>query len=103
MVPIYLAGLPSGHISYVRNIGACLPLFLFNYSDRKLHGIYEAASHGQMNISSSAWTDGGLQRTPFPAQVLQTENILHMTWMLSGCMRDFLVVLFLLVLVIAFF
>lgn len=54
----------------MRNIEEGLPLFLFNYSDRKLHGIYEAASHGRMSFDAYAWTDGGSERTPFPAQVL---------------------------------
>ncbi|URE07625.1 hypothetical protein MUK42_21290 [Musa troglodytarum] len=62
-------GLPSTHFVYVRNIEEGLPLFLFNYSDRKLHGIFEAASHGQLNTNSYAWTDGSNKRTPFPAQV----------------------------------
>ncbi|KAG1338081.1 hypothetical protein COCNU_04G003870 [Cocos nucifera] len=62
-------GLPFSHFSYVRNIEEGLPLFLFNYSDRKLHGIFEAASRGQLNANSYAWTDGGAERTPFPAQV----------------------------------
>ncbi|KAJ0979280.1 hypothetical protein J5N97_014754 [Dioscorea zingiberensis] len=64
-----LFGLPSSHFSYVRKIEHGLPLFLFNYSDRKMHGIYEAASCGQMNIDPYAWTDGGAERTSFPAQV----------------------------------
>ncbi|XP_008804154.1 uncharacterized protein LOC103717508 [Phoenix dactylifera] len=64
-----LFGLPSSHFSYVKNIDHGLPLFLFNYSDRKMYGIYEAASHGQMNIDPYAWTDNGIHRTPFPAQV----------------------------------
>lgn len=33
-------GLPSLHIAYVNHIEPGLPLFLFNYSDRKLHGIF---------------------------------------------------------------
>ncbi|RCV36894.1 hypothetical protein SETIT_8G018000v2 [Setaria italica] len=41
-----LFGLPRAHISYVRNIKEGLPLFLFNYDDRKLYGIYEAAGNG---------------------------------------------------------
>lgn len=64
-----LFGLPSSHFSYVRNIEPGLPIFLFNYSDRKLHGLYEAASHGQMHVDAYAWTDGGAERTAFPAQV----------------------------------
>ncbi|ONK61656.1 uncharacterized protein A4U43_C08F32220 [Asparagus officinalis] len=64
-----LFGLPYGHISYVKKISIGLPLFLFNYSDRNLYGIFEAASHGQTYLNASAWTDGGSQTTPFPAQV----------------------------------
>ncbi|XP_050250851.1 uncharacterized protein LOC126697794 [Quercus robur] len=63
-----LFGLPALHFSYIRNISVGLPLFLFNYSDRRLHGIFEAASPGQMNINPYAWTDGS-ESTPFPAQV----------------------------------
>ncbi|KAM0953787.1 putative DCD domain-containing protein NRP [Dioscorea sansibarensis] len=64
-----LFGLPSLHFSYVRQIEPGLPLFLFNYSDRKMYGIYEAAGCGQMNIDPYAWTDGGAERTAFPSQV----------------------------------
>ncbi|KAJ6425177.1 hypothetical protein OIU84_025867 [Salix udensis] len=64
-----LFGLPGQHFSYVKNIDPGLPLFLFNYSDRKLYGIYEAASSGQMNINPYGWTSDGAQRTPYPAQV----------------------------------
>lgn len=53
-----------------------LTLFLFNYSDRKLHGIYEAVSSGGMNISPNAWiTSGeGAETTPYPAQVRITNE-----------------------------
>ncbi|GMI96412.1 hypothetical protein like AT5G01660 [Hibiscus trionum] len=64
-----LFGLPAPHISYVKNIDPGLPLFLFNYSDRKLHGIFEAASHGQMNINPYGWTTDGSVKTQYPAQV----------------------------------
>ncbi|XP_058000170.1 uncharacterized protein LOC110633732 isoform X2 [Hevea brasiliensis] len=64
-----LFGLPATHISYVKNIDPGLPLFLFNYSDRKLRGIFEAAGSGQMNIDPYGWTAGGSQRTQYPAQV----------------------------------
>ncbi|KAG6524344.1 uncharacterized protein LOC122045914 isoform X1 [Zingiber officinale] len=63
-----LFGLPSPHFQYVKNIDEGLPLFLFNYSDRKLHGIFEATSRGQINVNSYAWTNGD-ERTQFPAQV----------------------------------
>lgn len=35
-------GLPAQHFQYVQNITQGMPLFLFNYSDRKLHGVFEA-------------------------------------------------------------
>ncbi|XP_047309608.1 B2 protein-like [Impatiens glandulifera] len=46
------------HFAYVRNIKPGMPLFLFNYSDRRLHGVFEAVSQRQLNISPYAWTDG---------------------------------------------
>ncbi|CAI0424080.1 unnamed protein product [Linum tenue] len=61
-------GLPATHFAYVKNIDAGLPLFLFNYSDRKLYGIFFAACPGQMNIDPYGWTDGS-ERTAYPAQV----------------------------------
>ncbi|XP_028800305.1 kelch-like protein 20 [Neltuma alba] len=64
-----LFGLPASHISYVKHIRPGLPLFLFNYSDRKLHGIFEAASEGKMNINPCGWSENGSGRTRFPAQV----------------------------------
>ncbi|PHT70427.1 hypothetical protein T459_25531 [Capsicum annuum] len=64
-----LFGLPAQHFSYVKNVNPGLPVFLFNYSDRKLHGIFEAASSGQMNINPYAFTSGGSGKTLYPAQV----------------------------------
>ncbi|KAK7294765.1 hypothetical protein RJT34_17661 [Clitoria ternatea] len=64
-----LFGLPAQHFSYVKNIDPGLPLFLFNYSDRKLHGIFEAASYGRMYIDPYGWTTDGSERTQYPAQV----------------------------------
>lgn len=64
-----LFGLPTPHFSYVRNINPGLPLFLFNYSDRKLHGIFEATRNGNLNISPYAWTTDGMDYTPYSAQV----------------------------------
>ncbi|KAH9309126.1 hypothetical protein KI387_037037, partial [Taxus chinensis] len=62
-------GLPAPHFAYVQNIEPGMPLFLFNYSDRKLHGIFESATHGQMSINPYAWTSDGAEKTHFPAQV----------------------------------
>ncbi|KAG5531943.1 hypothetical protein RHGRI_026523 [Rhododendron griersonianum] len=36
---------------------------------QKLHGIFEAASPGHMNLNPYAWTTDGSERTVFPAQV----------------------------------
>ncbi|KAK7390291.1 hypothetical protein VNO78_25593 [Psophocarpus tetragonolobus] len=64
-------GLPASHFSYVKNIEPGLPIFLFNYSDRKLHGIFEASSKGKMYLDPYAWIDDNseLDRTQYPAQV----------------------------------
>ncbi|KAL6630666.1 hypothetical protein ACP70R_028517 [Stipagrostis hirtigluma subsp. patula] len=64
-----LFGLPRSHISYVQNIKEGLPLFLFNYDDRRLYGIYEAASNGKFCPESNAWSHDGKGKTSYPAQV----------------------------------
>ncbi|CAN0927887.1 Kelch-like protein 5 [Linum grandiflorum] len=64
-----LFGLPGPHIAYVKNIDPGLPLFLFNYSDKKLHGIFEAVCPGQMNIDPYGWSNNGSEKTQYPAQV----------------------------------
>ncbi|GKV51821.1 hypothetical protein SLEP1_g58445 [Rubroshorea leprosula] len=55
----------SSHVG----LPARIALFLFNYSDRKLHGIFEAASCGQMNIDPYGWNIDGSERTQYPAQL----------------------------------
>ena len=70
LCPKIFSGLPAEHFSYVKKVDPGLPLFLFNYSDKKLHGIFEAASTGQMNINPYGWTTDGAERTLYPAQVL---------------------------------
>ncbi|KAG5600103.1 hypothetical protein H5410_031473 [Solanum commersonii] len=73
-----LFGLPAPHFSYVKNINIGLTLFLFNYSDRKLHGIFEAASPGQLNINPYAWTSDGTESTPYAAQVrIRVRKLYH--------------------------
>ncbi|KAI3830701.1 hypothetical protein MKX03_009902 [Papaver bracteatum] len=62
-------GLPAFHILYIKKIKPGLPLFLFNYSDRKMHGIFEAASNGEMNINPYGWSEDGKEPTKYPAQV----------------------------------
>ena len=62
-------GLPYPHIRYVEKIRPGMPLFLFNYSDRKLHGIFEADGHGALNINPYGWSPNGSGKTQYPAQV----------------------------------
>ncbi|KAI3906108.1 hypothetical protein MKW98_028718 [Papaver atlanticum] len=62
-------GLPAFHYPYIRKIQPGLSLFLFNYSDRKMHGIFEATSHGEMNINPYGWSEDGQEPTKYPAQV----------------------------------
>ncbi|KAJ1265709.1 hypothetical protein BS78_08G096800 [Paspalum vaginatum] len=64
-----LFGLPKTLLSYVRNIKEGLPLFLFNYDDRRLYGIYEAAGSGKFCPESNAWPHDGKGKTSYPAQV----------------------------------
>ncbi|KAH7437533.1 hypothetical protein KP509_05G076600 [Ceratopteris richardii] len=62
-----LFGLRASHIIYVKNVRPGMPLLFFNYIDKKLHGISEADSYGEMNINPYAWTDGK-KKTHFSAQ-----------------------------------
>ncbi|KAH0638806.1 hypothetical protein KY290_036109 [Solanum tuberosum] len=71
-----LFGLPTPHFSYVKNIDLGLLLFLFNYSNQKLHGIYEATSSGKMNINPYGWTLDGFGRTKYLTHV-QKRPCLH--------------------------
>ena len=49
-------GLPRKYLPLVSSILAGHTLiFLFNFSDRQLHGVYIATSDGQENISLTAW------------------------------------------------
>lgn len=62
-------GLPRSHMLYVRDIEPGLPLFLFNYSGRTLHGVFRSTSDGALNIKPHGWTGGTTAPTQFPAQV----------------------------------
>ena len=75
ITPLLLgAGLPAQHIKYVQHIRPGISLFLFNYSGRLLHGIYEAVGDGALNIDPSAWTEGR-GKTQFPAQVIISSEL----------------------------
>eukprot|EP00274_Cyanoptyche_gloeocystis_P000315 CAMPEP_0196663480 /NCGR_PEP_ID=MMETSP1086-20130531/53074_1 /TAXON_ID=77921 /ORGANISM="Cyanoptyche gloeocystis , Strain SAG4.97" /LENGTH=286 /DNA_ID=CAMNT_0041999319 /DNA_START=50 /DNA_END=910 /DNA_ORIENTATION=- len=69
-----LFGLPRQYLPMVQSI---LPgrsvLFLFNFSDRMLHGVFEAVAAGGENLDANAWTKSAL--TPAfaaPTQVTPT-------------------------------
>ena len=51
-----MVGLPRKYLPLVRSIRRGYTLiFLFNFSDRHLHGAYVATSDGQENLSVGAW------------------------------------------------
>lgn len=49
------AGLPNNHWVYVANIEEGMPIFLFNYSDRSLRGLWRAAGDGCKDINPQGW------------------------------------------------
>ncbi|KAH7291470.1 hypothetical protein KP509_29G018000 [Ceratopteris richardii] len=68
-------GLPQSQAKSVLAIRQGMPLFLYNYSTRRLCGVFEAASDGAMNIDPSAWENTEVRRfgkppvSRYPAQV----------------------------------
>ncbi|KAJ4825733.1 hypothetical protein Tsubulata_035306 [Turnera subulata] len=61
-----LLGLPSGQYSFVKQVKAGMILFLFEFENRQLHGVFQASSDGALNIVPNAFCSTGKQ---FPAQV----------------------------------
>ncbi|KAL2331047.1 hypothetical protein Fmac_018628 [Flemingia macrophylla] len=61
-----LLGLPGSFCSFVRCVKAGMILFLFEFEERKLYGIFEAISDGGFNIVPHAYISSGRK---FPAQV----------------------------------
>ncbi|TQD90378.1 hypothetical protein C1H46_024080 [Malus baccata] len=61
-----LSGLPSSQDQFVKQIKTGMISFLFEFERRELHGVFQACSDGEMNISPSAYNSSGRQ---FPAQV----------------------------------
>ena len=62
-------GLPPEYGPFVANVKQGMPLFLFDYTFRKLYGVFEAASDGSMDISRTTFRSTG--RT-YPAQVIRS-------------------------------
>ncbi|KAL3503748.1 hypothetical protein ACH5RR_038197 [Cinchona calisaya] len=61
-----LFGLPIAFADFVKNVRAGMILFLFEYEKRKLYGVFQAVSDGQMDIVPHAYRSSGYF---FPAQV----------------------------------
>lgn len=65
-----LLGLPFAQMKVVKALQPCKSaLFLFNMSDRRLHGLFHASSPGNANINRDAWNKGNSNSSPFPAQI----------------------------------
>lgn len=62
-----LFGLPSWLGNFVLQIKSGMILFLFEYENRVLHGVFQAVSDGAMNIVPHAYSSSGQQ---FPSQVM---------------------------------
>lgn len=61
-----LLGFPLGQADFVKQIKAGMILFLFEFENRELHGVFQACSDGAINIVPHAFKSYGKQ---FPAQV----------------------------------
>ncbi|XP_059666698.1 uncharacterized protein LOC132312373 [Cornus florida] len=61
-----LFGLPSSCADVVKKVRAGMLLFLFEYEERELHGVFQAISDGSMNIVPNAYASSGKY---FSAQV----------------------------------
>lgn len=61
-----LFGLPSSQAEFVKNVKSGMFLFLFEYEERKLYGVFEAVCDGAMNSVPHAFSESG---NKFPAQV----------------------------------
>ncbi|XP_058072074.1 uncharacterized protein LOC131221019 [Magnolia sinica] len=61
-----LFGLPPSQAPFVKQVKTGTILFLFEYEERKLYGVFEAASDGALNIEPRAFNSLG---KPFTAQI----------------------------------
>ncbi|XP_021740146.1 B2 protein-like [Chenopodium quinoa] len=60
-------GLPSEYADFVMKVKNGMPLFLFDFQERMLYGVFEATSDGAMNIVPDAYRSTSNRK--FPAQV----------------------------------
>lgn len=61
-----LFGLPYEFTDFVMEVKTGMLLFLFDYQEKNLYGVFEATSDGAMNIVPDAYTSTSKK---FPAQV----------------------------------
>lgn len=63
-------GLPKAYLEQVETLKeGSSALFLYNTSSRLLHGVFEAASGGALNIEPRAFCRNANRTSPYPAQV----------------------------------
>lgn len=70
-----LFGLPSSLAEFVKNVKAGMFLFLFEYEKRELHGVFKAASDGEIDIVPAAYGSSGKR---FPAQVITIDFMYYL-------------------------
>merc|ERR1712038_226394 len=64
-----LFGLPKSNWNGVKHITPGMPLFLFNLSQRRMHGVFKASSPGGLDINPTGWCKPNESKTKYPAQV----------------------------------
>eukprot|EP01025_Chloroclados_australasicus_P019075 TRINITY_DN2025_c0_g1_i1.p1 TRINITY_DN2025_c0_g1~~TRINITY_DN2025_c0_g1_i1.p1 ORF type:complete len:311 (+),score=32.02 TRINITY_DN2025_c0_g1_i1:75-935(+) len=64
-----LFGMPLPRLKEVQHIHTGTILFLYNFSTKRLYGIFQAQSKGQFMVNEKAWTQAGIPQSPYPAQV----------------------------------
>ena len=70
-------GLPEAHLEKVKKINSKTAIFLLNYSNKNMSGIFLPNGNGGLNLIPDAWATNknlgggpvGGATTPFPAQV----------------------------------
>eukprot|EP01084_Bolivina_argentea_P116556 207081_1 len=71
-VDIKLLGLPKQYLRLVKELNPDKSaLFLFNMTERMLHGVFKATGNGEENINPIAWSRNkhNARFSPFPAQI----------------------------------
>ncbi|GMP33930.1 hypothetical protein CsSME_00007029 [Camellia sinensis var. sinensis] len=66
-----LFGLPRAFVDFVKEVKAGMVLFLFEFEQRKLYGVFQAVTDGSMNIVPHAYRSTGKL---FPAQIITMQR-----------------------------